>query len=402
MRSVYVTGLGVVSALGIGFDQNRSALRAGRSAIGYSQLLNSKWAPVLPTAELPHSTTTLFHQLRLPGELRPSRLVAMAGLALEEALGKDRDPVLYGQYGFINASSVGGMADVENQYAALVDPENQDVEIARLGDLLDCGDGTEALARHFGFKAFLGTVSTACSSSANAIQLGARLIRQQMLDAVVCGGVDTLTRFTLNGFNSLKNIDRNFCRPFDADRNGLNLGEGAAYLVLESEESMKRSGRSPLAILSGFCNYNEAFHPTAPSPEGEGAYQAMQGAIAVAGLTNGDISYINAHGTATISNDLAESMAIQRVFGPAPPPFSSTKCYTGHTLAAAGAIEAVYCISSLLSDELYPTLRFETPMPEVGITPLTTMLTNTGVRHVMSNSFGFGGNNASLLFSRYA
>lgn len=402
MRSVYVTGLGVVSALGIGFDQNRSALLANQSAIGYSKLLHSKWASILPTAGLPLSTAALFALLRTPKNLIPSRLVAMAALALEEAIGKDTDPALHAQYGFINASSVGGMADVENHYADLINPGNQNPEITQLGDMLDCGDGTETLVRHFGFKAFMGTVSTACSSSANAIQLGARLIRQGLLDAVICGGVDTLTRFTLNGFNSLKNIDRNFCRPFDADRNGLNLGEGAAYLVLESEESLNRSGRQPLAVLSGFCNYNEAFHPTAPSPEGEGAYQAMKGAIAVAGLSSSEINYINAHGTATISNDLAEAMAIQRLFGEIIPPFSSTKCYTGHTLAAAGAIEAVYCISSLLHDELYANLRFETPMPEVGIAPLTETITQSGVTHIISNSFGFGGNNASLLFSRYA
>lgn len=402
MRSVYVTGLGVVSALGIGFNQNRSALLANQSAIGYSKLLHSKWASILPTAELPLSTAALFEQLRTPKNLRPSRLVAMAALALEEAIGKDTDPSLHAQYGFINASSVGGMADVENHYADLIDLGNQNPEIIQLGDMLDCGDGTETLARHFGFKALIGTVSTACSSSANAIQLGARLIRQGQLNGVICGGADTLTRFTLNGFNSLKNIDRNFCRPFDANRNGLNLGEGAAYLVLESEESMNRSGRSPLAVLSGYCNYNEAFHPTAPSPEGEGAFQAMKGAIAAAGLTSTDISYINAHGTATISNDLAEAMAIQRVFRQAPPPFSSTKCYTGHTLAAAGAIEAVYCISSLLHDELYANLRFEKPMEEVGIAPITTTVSNSGATHIISNSFGFGGNNASLLFSRYA
>lgn len=402
MRSVYVTGLGVVSALGIGLNQNRTALLAKRSAIGFSKLVRSKWAGVLPTAELPLSTDALFQQLRHPKQLQPGRLVAMAALALEEALGTATDPALLASYGLINASSVGGMADVENHYAELIDPVNQDASIASLGERLDCGHGTEALARHFGFKAFLGTVSTACSSSANAIQMGARLIRQNVLDAVICGGADTLTRFTLNGFNSLKNIDRNFCRPFDADRNGLNLGEGAAYLVLESEESMKRSGREPLAVLSGYWNYNEAFHPTAPSPEGEGAYQAMKGAIAQAGLSAADISYINAHGTATTSNDLAEAMAIQRVFGSTPPPFSSTKSYTGHTLAAAGAIEAVYCLSSLVYDEYYPNLRFETPMPEIGIGPITEIITQAGAKHIISNSFGFGGNNASLLFSRYA
>jgi 3-oxoacyl-[acyl-carrier-protein] synthase-1 len=228
---------------------------------------------------------------------------------------------------------------------------------------------------------------------------GARLIKAGMLDVAICGGTDALTRFTINGFNSLKNTDQQPCRPFDADRNGLNLGEAAAFLVLVSE---KLNPAHVLAELSGYCNFNEAFHPTAPSPEGDGAYQAMNGAIRMAGIEPSAVSYINVHGTATLNNDLSEGMAMKRLFGNTPPAFSSTKPYTGHTLAAAGAVEAVFSLLSLQNGEIFPSLNFTTPMPELDLTPATNWQQEVSIQHVLSNSFGFGGNNASLLFSRYA
>ncbi|MBC6490173.1 beta-ketoacyl-[acyl-carrier-protein] synthase family protein [Flavihumibacter stibioxidans] len=401
MCKVYVTGMGMVSALGIGVDTNRDALISRRSGIGYAKHLNSLLRDQLPVGEIDHATSELFRFLHNPGNLQESRLVLLAAIALQEALATAGMPLNeQKKAGFINSTTVGGMADVEYVYEQLIDPSIPEIS-ADLGDSLDCAHGTEELARHFGLTRFISTVSTACSSSANAIIYGARLIRGGMLDQVICGGVDTLTRFTINGFNSLKNMDRNHCKPFDANRNGLNLGEGAAYLVLESEESICRTGRKPLAQLSGYCNFNEAFHPTAPSPDGDGAYQAMKGAIREAGLTTMDISFINAHGTATINNDIAEAFALRRLFGENIPPFSSTKSYTGHTLAPSGAIEAIYSILSILNNEAYPVLNYETAMPEVELEPVTEVMYNAGIQHVLSNSFGFGGNNASLLFSKY-
>lgn len=401
MCKVYVTGMGMVSALGIGVDANRDALISRRSGIGYAKHLSSLLRDQLPVGEIDHATDELLQFLQNPGKLQESRLVLLAAIALQEAL-VSAGMTLHEQKkaGFINSTTVGGMADVEYVYEQLIDPSIPEIS-TDLGDSLDCAHGTEELARHFGLTRFISTVSTACSSSANAIMYGARLIRGGMLDQVICGGVDTLTRFTINGFNSLKNIDRNHCKPFDANRNGLNLGEGAAYLVLESEESICRTGRKPLAQLSGYCNFNEAFHPTAPSPDGDGAYQAMKGAIREAGLATMDISFINAHGTATINNDIAEAFALRRLFGDKIPSFSSTKSYTGHTLAPSGAIEAIYSILSILNNEIYPVLNFKTAMPEVGLEPVTEVIYNARIHHVLSNSFGFGGNNASLLFSKY-
>jgi 3-oxoacyl-(acyl-carrier-protein) synthase len=402
MRPVYVTGVGIVSALGVGLAANRLALANKQSGIGYARHLNSLLKNSLPAAELAYSTQELITAFSPRGKFFTNRLNCMAAIALREALVHIEGRLPAAAFGLINATSVGGMSDVEDVYEQLIDASNESEQITVLGETLDCAFGTMELAREFQLTAHVGTISTACSSSANALIYGARLIRNGVLDGVVCGGADTLTRFTMNGFNSLKNIDKQYCRPFDAQRNGLNLGEGAAYLVLQSGEMLQRTGARPLAVFSGGCNFNEAFHPTAPSPEGLGAYEAMKGAVAGASLSPKDISYVNAHGTATLNNDLAEAYAMRSLFGENLPAFSSTKSYTGHTLAAAGAIEAVFAILNLQYQELYPVLNFKTPMPEMPLIPLTEVRQNQQVLHVLSNSFGFGGNNASLIFSKYA
>jgi 3-oxoacyl-[acyl-carrier-protein] synthase-1 len=226
---------------------------------------------------------------------------------------------------------------------------------------------------------------------------GARLIRSGMLDRVIAGGTDALSLFTLNGFNTLMIYDRQPCRPFDDSRNGLNLGEGAAYLVLESEEACGL--RAPLCELRGYGSSTDSHHQTALSPEGTGPYLAMKLALERGGLTPADINYINVHGTATINNDLSEGMAMLKLFGDKMPVFSSTKSFTGHLLGASGAAEAVFSILAIRHDTAWPNLNFNTPVRELDIAPLRNALHSSGVRHVLSNSFGFGGNNTSLIFS---
>jgi len=399
VQTIFVTGMGIVSALGAGIEANRLALREQRSGLGTAQFIQSRLTPLLPVGEVPFSNESLS---RLAGVTAgtQNRLVLLGLLAMREALG-DGFAATQVSTGFINATSVGGMADVENIYTELINPAKP-IANSAIGDSLDCAQGTEILARHFGIQQQIATVSTACSSSANAIGYGMRLLQAGVVDRVICGGSDTLTRFTLNGFNSLRNTDTALCLPFDENRNGLNLGEGAAYLVLETAKSLAATKRLPLGILSGYANYNEAFHPTAPSPDGKGAYEAMQGALRKAALSPEEISYVNAHGTATLNNDIAEAKAMLRLFPNGLPPFSSTKSYTGHTLAAAGAIEAVFSLLSILHSELYPTLRFNTPMIEAPIKAFLDVQEGVKVNHVLSSSFGFGGNNASLILSRYA
>lgn len=399
MPSVFITGMGIVSALGIGTASQRKKLAAGISGLAPASILNSIHRTEFPFGEVPYSTDELMSRLLHFNLLQKSRLQALGALALEECLsGMEKRPSGIRQ-GFINATTVGGMTDIEDRYFDLIKPEQNEPDMSWASGL-DCATGTEHLARQFKLTDFVTTISTACSSSANAIQFGARLLQQNVLDLVVCGGVDSLTRFTVNGFNSLKNLDRNICKPFDANRNGLNLGEGAAYLVLESEKSLAITGNKPLGILSGYANFNEAFHPTAPSPEGLGAYEAMKRTLDKAGLSPESVSYINAHGTATLNNDESESLAIRRLFGNKVPPFASTKSYTGHTLAASGAIEAVFSLLSLKFQEVYPALNFDTPIEATGLIPCQRFQP-MAVAHILSNSFGFGGNNASLLISRY-
>jgi 3-oxoacyl-[acyl-carrier-protein] synthase-1 len=272
----------------------------------------------------------------------------------------------------------------------------------RIRDVIghDCGDSTERIADNLGIKDFLSTINTACSSSANSIMLATRMIRQGKLDRAVAGGSDALTLFTINGFNSLMILDRQPCRPFDENRNGLNLGEGAGFLVLESETSVIRENKPVLCEITGFGNSCDAYHQTASSPEGHGALMAMKNALETAHIATEDISYINAHGTGTRNNDLSEGNALEKLFMGKVPPCSSTKSYTGHTLGASGAIEAVLSVLALQNGWIYPNLNFSQKMNELGFTPVTGFLTGLPLRHVMSNSFGFGGNNSSLIFSK--
>jgi 3-oxoacyl-[acyl-carrier-protein] synthase-1 len=230
--------------------------------------------------------------------------------------------------------------------------------------------------------------------------LGARLIQQGLVERAICGGCDAMSRFTVNGFLSLKNVDKSPCKPFDQNRMGLNLGEGAGYLMLEKESDAKARGANILAYFTGYANSNDAYHPTAPSPDGAGAYRTMQQALNKAGLQSDDINYINAHGTATTNNDASEGKAIERLFGINAPYFSSTKPFTGHTLAAAGSIEAIFSIWALQEGQVFPNLNFKTQMEELQIKPAAILQQNITMNHVLSNSFGFGGNNVSLVFSK--
>jgi 3-oxoacyl-[acyl-carrier-protein] synthase-1 len=265
-------------------------------------------------------------------------------------------------------------------------------------ELLDCADATQKIAELTGISTHVTTVSTACSSSANAIITGVRMIRNGLVDKVLTGGADALTRFTLNGFNALEILSPDGCKPFDAERNGITLGEGAAYLVLEAEATAIPG--DILCTLSGHANISEAYHQTASSPEGEGAMMAIRKALSTAGLTPGDIDYINAHGTGTVVNDLSEGRAIDTVFRDKLPAMSSTKGYTGHTLAATGAIEAVISALSIRHQIVFPNIGFTTRMPELSFSP-NMAYRSADVRHVLSDSFGFGGSNSSLIFSQY-
>jgi 3-oxoacyl-(acyl-carrier-protein) synthase len=386
---IFVTGMGVVSAIGIDVEENLQSLKSGLTGISKSAELG------LMLGEAKISNEAIFKKFHLPEE-DFSRTSLLALLAAKEAWGENKHNGKV-RTGLISATSVGGLDRMEKYYF-----QSQKEESANTERMMthDNGRTTERVAKELGITGFIGTISTACSSGANAIMQGARLMEGGKLDRVVVGGSDPLAQYNIKGFSSLNIYDSELCKPFDDSRQGLNLGEGAGFLILENEHSISKTGNSPLCLLSGWNNSTDAFHQTASSADGKGATLAMNRALAKAQLPAEKISYVNAHGTGTGNNDLSESMAIKNVFGDHIPPFSSTKGFTGHTLAAAGAIEAVYCILSIVSDAVLPNLNFSTAMKETGLVPETAFRRATNIEHVLSNSFGFGGNCTSLIFSK--
>ena len=395
--SVYVAGIGVISALGNNVAENLASLEMEQAGMADITLFDTIHQKQLPVAEVKLSNNELAAITGLPANISRTALLSMAAAkeALADAAIDNFDAL---RSGFVSANSVGGMDKSEDFFVDFLADNNK----GKLRNVFDheCGSMTELVADKLGISDFMTTISTACSSSANAIFYAARLIKNDVLDVVIAGGTDALTKFTLNGFNTLMILDKEFCKPFDEHREGLNLGEGSGYVVLVSEKVAKTLSKQPYCTLSGYSNSNDAFHQTASSPDGTGSYLAMQGALKKSGLIPSDISYINLHGTGTPNNDSAEGTAIKRLFEPVYPPMSSTKSYTGHTLGASGGIEAVFSVLAIKNSVIYPNLRFKTRMDELPFEPEKKFLTGQDINHVMSNSFGFGGNCTSLIFSK--
>jgi 3-oxoacyl-(acyl-carrier-protein) synthase len=396
-EQVFVAGLGAISSIGNNVAECFDALKNEKIGMGGMHYLNSLHKNRLPVAEVKLTNEEL--SLLAGLENIKSRTALLSLVAAKEALadaGIENIAAL--RTGFISANSVGGMDKSENFYTTFL----ADNAKGKLRNVVnhECGAVTELVADKLGIKDYITTISTACSSSANSIFYGARLIKNNILDVVVAGGADAMTKFTLNGFNTLMILDEQFCQPFDENRRGLNLGEGAGYIVLVSAKVAATLSKKPTAILSGYCNANDAYHQTASSPDGVGSFLAMSGALKKSGLQPSDIDYINLHGTGTQNNDIAEGTAIKRLFDGQYPKMSSTKAYTGHTLGACGGLEAVISLLSIKHNIIFPNLRLQTPMKDLPFVPVQSLMANTTVKHVLSNSFGFGGNCSSLIFSK--
>lgn len=391
---VFISGIGVLSSIGGNVAENLHSLSTGKSGIAPVHFL--KYKEELLTGEVKFSNRELAEMGKVD-QSPISRTSLLGLLAAREAWGANQhDSTL--KTGIISSTSVGGMDLTEDFYQDLLNDNDPDYQVLRCHD---SGTTTERIARELGISGYVNTLSTACSSGANAIMLGARMILQGKLDRVLVGGSDALSRFTIKGFGSLMIYDKEWCRPFDESRSGLNLGEAAGFLLLEGEKSLAKTGNKPLCKLTGWHNAADAYHQTASSPDGKGATIAISKAIEQAGLTPADISYVNAHGTGTQNNDLSESVALINVFGDGKvPKFSSTKPFTGHTLAAAGAIEAVFSVLAIQNGLIYPNLNYTNPITTTGLVPVTSYQTGQTVNAVLSNSFGFGGNNSSLVFSK--
>lgn len=389
---IVVSGVGIVTALGIGAGDNIASITKGKSGLSLSPRI-LKTNNLLPVGELRMTNEQLHEITGIPVSRHLSRTALLGILAVREAMA-DAKIDFAKRVALVSSTSVGGMDLTEHFFEDFIKNDSK----GRLRDVRmhDCHSITEAIMYYCGINGYSTTISTACSSSANAVMAGAKLLEHNIADYVIVGGCDALSAFTLNGFKSLMIIDKNFCRPFDENRAGLNLGEGAGFLVLQREE---QTGNF-YCYLRGYANRNDINHQTASSANGNGAYLAMKSALKKACISPELVDYINVHGTGTQNNDASESAAMIRLFGGKIPSFSSTKGFIGHTLAAAGGIEAVLSVLSVKYGYIYPNLNFATPISGFGLVPQTEFRKDKNIHCVLTNSFGFGGNCSTLVFGK--
>ena len=420
MANVIVAGYGIICAIGNDASAVLKSLKEGQTGIGPMRYLQSSHKE-LPVGEVKLSNEEMKQMLGLDKEAIISRTALMGAIAIRQALEHAQLTLKGKRVVVISGTTVGGMDMTERYF------KGPSAELEEALKKHDCGSSTRQMANLAGLEdAEVCTVSTACSSAINAIILGSEMLKRGEADIVIAGGTEALSMFHLNGFNSLMILDKAQCRPFDKTRTGLNLGEGAAFLVLthtlvKSEElrvknksnnlECKSNSDSSLFTLHssvyirGYANRCDAFHQTASSENGEGAFLAMTDALKMAGLRPEDISYINAHGTGTPNNDASESEAIRRVFADNIPPVSSTKGFTGHTTSASGAIETVICILALQNNFLPANLGWK-EQDEACITPLGNeelRMKNeefATARNILCNSFGFGGNDSAVVIGK--
>lgn len=380
---VAVTGMGLISGVGRGVGAHLAALRDARSGLGALTLFTAEGIEPRPAGQV---ADALFADATSGG--RTHRLaLAAAGDAVKGFRPQAPGVIALG-------TTTGGILETEQHYLAhrgKPGPEDRALlknhALGTVADRLGSGLALEG-ERH--------TFATACSSSANAIGYAAQRV-QSGAPWALAGGVDSLCRTTWCGFYSLKLLSPFACRPFDKGRQGLSLGEAAAFLLLEPEAAARARGAQILGLVTGWGCAADAHHMTAPHPEGHGAARAMQEALKDAGLSPADIDYVNAHGTATPANDRAESLALRAVFGERQPKVSSTKGITGHTLGAAGAIEAVISLLAIGEGFLPPNVGLQEQDPECAVNLVEGAAKAAKVRRAISNSFGFGGNNAALV-----
>ena len=393
MQPVVITGKGIVCAIGHDEDSVATSLMHRQSGIGEMRYLQSVHHE-LPVGEVKLSNAEMKQLLGIDPSQRVSRTALMGMMAVRQAVSEAkvqadgrRRIVL------ISGTTVAGMDITEQVFGQMVANGVGDECL----DHHDCGSNTADIARYFNLFDDYTTISTACSSAANALELGADMLKAGDADIVVAGGTEALSKFHLNGFNALMILDHAPCRPFDKSRAGLNLGEGAAYVVLERQTDAEQRGAHIDAYLSGYGNACDAFHQTATSPDGLGAQLAMREALTMAGLKPSDIQWVHAHGTGTVNNDESESRAIRQVFSDAQPPVSSTKGFTGHTTSASGSIAAVIAIIAMYRRFIPVNLGWSQPM-EDGLSPYM-QTAPIDLHAVMVNSFGFGGNDSSLILT---
>jgi 3-oxoacyl-[acyl-carrier-protein] synthase II len=388
-----VTGVGVVCPYGVGLDRLQAGMLAGKCCLAPTK-------DVYPGFE---GSTAQVCGLPLPGKGAGSKYSRSDRLAMAAAQDAVRDfdceSVAFREGGVFMASTVAGLSEIDPEIA--MDP----AAWYRRGGLeraasYPAAHVADAVGEHLGVRGPRCAISAACASSAMAIALAANMLLDGAARMMLAGGSDALCPFTLSGFSSLQALDPDPCRPFDRNRKGLNLGEGAAVLVLETLDAAMARNAHMLAVLRGWAMSNDAFHTTAPQQQGNGLADCMRVAMEMAEASGDEIGYVNAHGTGTPLNDVAEANAYETTFRgrKRPIPVSSTKSYFGHCLGAAGALEAAITILAVRCGALLPTLRLTDPIESSSVSWLRGEVRRDALPLAMSVSAGFGGSNTALIF----
>ena len=410
-RRVVVTGLGLVTPLGTGVEKNWRALLEGRSGIALVSRFDVSDFPTRIAGEVKDFVPEEFIDKKDVKKMDPfiQYAVAAAKMAMDEAklpISAENEDMV----GTIVGVGIGGLTSIEEYHKLFLETRLKKVSPFFIPKLI-ANLAPGQISIRYGAKGICYTPTSACSSGAHAIGEAFRLIRLGEQDAVIAGGAESaLTPLGLGGFIALKAVSsRNdeperASRPFDRHRDGFVMSDGAGILVLEEMEQAKRRGAKIYAEVIGYGANADAYHMTAPSPEGEGAMRCMRMALRSAGLSPLEVDYINAHGTSTPYNDATETIAIKRVFGEhaARLAVSSTKSMTGHLLGAAGGVEGVYSVLALKHGMLPPTINYEEPDPECDLDYVPNIARQVPIRVAMSNSFGFGGTNACIVFRKWS
>jgi 3-oxoacyl-[acyl-carrier-protein] synthase II len=393
-KTIVVTGIGVVSPYGTGLPSLQAGMLSGQCCLKLASDLYSGF----------HGTVAAVGTLpSLARVHRYSRTDQLAIAAARDAVADFTGPgIILRESGIVMASTVAGLAEIDPDISRGPEAWYRHGGLSRAASY-PVSRVAASVGEDLGVQGPCCGVSVACASGAMAIALAANMLLDEAVPMVLAGGSDALCPFTLSGFNSLQALDPEPCRPFDQNRNGLNLGEGAAVLVLETQSNAARRGAGILAVLRGWAMTNDASHLTAPQKDGIGLASCIQRALEMASCGIDEVGYVNAHGTGTPLNDIAETHAYERAFHgrSRPIPVSSTKSYFGHCLGAAGALEAAITISAMRASALYPTLRLTDPIESDQVDWLRGELRRQPLPVAMSVSAGFGGSNAALVFGSH-
>jgi 3-oxoacyl-[acyl-carrier-protein] synthase II len=409
-RRVVVTGIGLVTPLGIGNDENWSSLLAGKSGIGPITRFNTKNFATQIAAEVKD-----YH----PEEFIPKKELRKMDLFLQYGLGAARlafedaamkiSPETAHRAGVFMGCGLGGLSTIEEYHKILMESGPRKVSPFFIPMLLG-NMASGLISIYHGAKGPNLSIQTACAAGTHAIGQAYHIVRDGIADVMATGGVEsTITPLCVSGFNAMRALStRNEApekasRPFERDRDGFVLGEGSAVLILEEINHARERGAKIYCEMIGFGLSGDAFHMAAPAPEGEGAARCMQMALDDAGIRPQDVDYINAHGTSTDLNDKYETQAIKKIFGEYAKKLavSSTKSMTGHLLGAAGGIEGAYTALTIDRGVIPPTINYDNPDPECDLDYVPNQPRETAVRIAMSNSFGFGGTNATIVMRQW-